>query len=128
MLKGPPSLFRVWFDLLADGFHIRFEIFQQHALAIEKSGKRTVGIELGEMTFEDHPIKCGERTNDVALVYTSEMFPWPVRDIMRGGRGLRSRFSILNYATMTGHLPLWLRLEAALWIPQSDFVRQPQYY
>ena len=25
------------------------------------------------------------------------------------------RFSILNYATLTGHLLFWLRLEAALW-------------
>src|SRR3990170_3057378 len=33
------------------------------------------------------------------------MYPWPVGSIMRGGCGRRSRFSILNYATMTGHLP-----------------------
>ena len=44
----------------------------------------------------------------------SEMYLWPVGSIMRGGCGLRSRFSILNYATLTGHLSFWLRLEAAL--------------
>ena len=34
------------------------------------------------------------------------------RDMRRGGCGSCSRFSILNYATMTGHLLFWLRLEA----------------
>jgi len=53
-------------------FHIGFEVFQQHALAIEKSGERTVRIELGEMTFENHPIKGGKRTNDTVLVYTQK--------------------------------------------------------
>jgi hypothetical protein len=38
------------------------------------------------------------------------------RGVRRGGCGLRSRFSILNYATLTGHLLFWLRLEAALCI------------
>jgi hypothetical protein len=40
---------------------------------------------------------------------------------MRGGRGLRSRFSILNYATMTGHL---LYLFGCGWKPR--YVVEPK--
>ena len=39
------------------------------------------------------------------------------RDIMRGGCGLRSRFLILNYATMTGHLLLF----GCGWMPRYAY-------
>ena len=59
------------------------------------------------------------RSNVVSVPSTH---PWCIlrnvsmacRRIMRGGCGPRSRSSILNYATMTGHLLFRLRLEAAL--------------
>ena len=44
----------------------------------------------------------------------SEMCPWPVAGVMRGGCGLRSRLFNPELCHMTGHLPFWLRLEAAL--------------
>jgi hypothetical protein len=43
------------------------------------------------------------------------------RGVMRGGRGLRSRFSILNYATMTGHL---LYLFGCGWKPRYELIPQ----
>jgi hypothetical protein len=43
------------------------------------------------------------------------------RGVMRGGRGLRSRFSILNYATMTGHL---LYLFGCGWKPRYEILAE----
>src|SRR3990172_6751303 len=76
VLKRTPSLGRQLFgmllDLLADPFNVSLEVFQQHPLTIEQPPEGSVRIEHGEMTLENHPIKCAQRSKHAILVYTQK--------------------------------------------------------
>ncbi|MBU2609664.1 MAG: hypothetical protein KJ606_01770 [Chloroflexi bacterium] len=60
------------FDLLADPFDVRLEIFQQHTSSIKQPGKSSIRVQSGEMTIENHAVKRRQRSMHAILVYTQK--------------------------------------------------------